>query len=319
MSESDKDVFIAFEDVSKSYDDFLALEDVSFAIKEGENFGYIGPNGAGKTTTIKILVGLLTKFRGTVKIGDYSMPQDKERVHEMVGYLPQRVSFQEWRTVDHALRSLGKLSGMEEREIDQRLREVLNRVGLHDVLDRKIGDLSGGTIQKLGLAQSLLHDPELLVLDEPLSGLDPASRYEVKQIIKDLGRGGTTVFFSSHILSDVQDVASKIGILDLGRIMQVGTLDELKSRLAKTERIEVQLSEDSGKWKELESLEGVKSIEQPIPNRLSIDLVGGVDVDKVSDDLINRLLDLDCKIRSFNPVTPDLDEVYLDYVGGNRE
>ncbi len=311
--------FVIFDDVSKRYNDFLALEDISFKINRGENFGYIGPNGAGKTTTIKILVGLITEFEGTATIGNYSMPEDKQKVHEIIGYLPQRVSFQEWRTVEHTLRSFGKLSGMEEKEIDRRLSKVFEQVGLDDIRERKVGELSGGTIQKVGLAQALLHDPELLVLDEPLSGLDPASRHDVKEIIKELGKGGTTVFFSSHILSDVQDVASKIGILDIGEIMQVGTLNELKRRLTETEQIEVQLSQSSEGWKGLESIEGVEHVENPTPGKLLINLETGVNLDRVSHELVKNLLDLDCKIRSFTPVTPKLDEVYLDYVGGRRD
>lgn len=319
MIKADNEEFVVFDNVSKKYDGFLALEDISFKINRGENFGYIGPNGAGKTTTIKILVGLITEFDGTVTIGNYSMLGDKQKVHEMIGYLPQRVSFQEWRSVEHTLRSFGKLSGMKEEKIDRRVGKVFEQVGLEDIRRRKVGELSGGTIQKLGLAQALLHDPKLLVLDEPLSGLDPASRYEVKEIIKELSRGGTTVFFSSHILSDVQDVASKIGILDIGEIMQVGTLNDLKAKLTETGQIEVQLSQSSERWKELESIEGVEDIENPTPERLLINLETGVDLDKVSHKLVKNLLDLDCKIRSFTPVAPKLDEVYLDYVGGRRK
>lgn len=314
MSVSDKS-FVRFENVSKSYGNLLALEDVSFVIGKGENFGYIGPNGAGKTTTIKILVGLLTEFEGGVSIGSYSMPKDRDKVHEMMGYLPQRVSFQDWRTLEQTLSTFGRLSGMGEERVEERISGVLDTLRLSELRKRKIGKLSGGTIQKVGISQALLHDPKMLVLDEPLSGLDPASRHEMKEIIKDLSKGGTTVLFSSHILSDVQDVADRIGILDLGRIVQVGTLEELKSQFPSEREIEIELSKTSDRLEELESLDGVGKVERRDSKRLLVRLTKDVDIDEISHEIIRKLIDLDCRIRSLTPVYPDLDEVYLKYVG----
>ncbi|MCJ7469745.1 ABC transporter ATP-binding protein, partial [Candidatus Bathyarchaeota archaeon] len=213
--------FVVLNGVSKKYGSLLALDSVSLEIGEGEIFGYIGPNGAGKTTTMKIMVGLVSDFQGEVRIGGYRMPEQKDEMHRLLGYLPQNVAFQEWRTVDHALRAFGRLSGLGKREIASRISEVLDILALSDVRNKKISHLSGGMIQKVGLAQALLHNPKLLVLDEPLAGLDPASRYQLKQTIMKLGKDGTTVFFSSHILSDVQDVATRIGILSRGRIKQI--------------------------------------------------------------------------------------------------
>ena len=308
--------FVVLDGISKRFKNLLALNDVSFEVKEGEIFGYIGPNGAGKTTTIKIVVGLLSEFQGTLYIRGYPMPERRGEVHKMLGYLPQNVAFQEWRTVDHALRTFGKLSGLEKNEVEHRIEDVLDLVSLSDVRHKKIVELSGGMTQKVGLAQALLHNPKLLVLDEPLAGLDPASRYQIKRIIKELGKSGTTVFFSSHILSDVQDVATRIGILNRGRIMQIGTLDELKSHFPIKNDVEIVLSHDSGRWKELESLTGVTSLEQSAPNRLLVHLDSEADIDETIHNVIQGLINLDCRIRSAAPVSPSLDEVYLQYVGG---
>jgi len=236
----------------------------------------------------------------------------------MLGYLPESVAFQEWRTVDHALRTFGKLSGLEKNEVEHRIEEVLDLVALSDVRNKKIAELSAGMTQKVGLAQALLHNPKLLVLDEPMAGLDPASRYQIKQTIRELSKSGTTVFFSSHILSDVQDVATKIGILNRGRIMQIGTLDELRSRFPIKNDVEIVLSHDSGRWKELESLTGVVSLEQPAPNRLLAHLDSKADIDETIHNLIKGLINLDCRIRKFNPVSPSLDELYLQYVRGDE-
>jgi len=310
----DNDVSILLEGVSKRFGNFLALDNVSFRVNSGEIFGYIGPNGAGKTTTIKIIVGLLSDFQGNLSIGGHSMPKERSEVHKMLGYLPQNVAFQEWRTIDQALKTFGKLSGLGKNETEERIKEVLDLLNLSLERYKKISQLSGGMNQKLGLAQALLHMPRLLVLDEPLGGLDPASRHQIKQTIVKLSKAGTTVFFSSHILSDVQDIATKIGILNRGRIIQMGTLEELKSRFSVGNDVEVVLSYDSGHWKELESFKGIRGIEQPIPNRLIVHVDEKSNLDDVIQDLIEQLIVLGCRIRSFNPLSPSLDEVYLRFV-----
>lgn len=310
----DDDIYVLLEGVSKRFGNFLALDNVSFKVKSGEIFGYIGPNGAGKTTTIKIMVGLLSDFQGKLSIGHHLMPKERNEVHKVLGYLPQNVAFQEWRTVDQVLKTFGKLSGISESEIEERIIEVLNLFDLSRDKYKKVSQLSGGMIQKLGLAQAFLHNPKLLVLDEPLGGLDPESRHQIKQTIVKLSKAGTTVFFSSHILSDVQDIATKIGIINRGKIMEIGSLEELKSRFSVRNDVEIVLSYDPDRWKELESLKGIKEIEQQMPNRLVAHLDDKINIDDAIQDLIKQLIGLGYKIRSFNPISPSLDEVYLRFV-----
>src|SRR4030066_1566210 len=194
--------FVTIRNLAKDFGGFHALNNVSFTIKEGEIFGYIGPKGAGKTTTMKILVGLITDFQGEVSIGGCRIPKQKEEVHKLLGYLPQNVAFQEWRTVNNALTTFGRLSGLTAKQVESRILEVLHLFSLSAVRHKKISQLSGGMTQKVGLAQALLHEPKLLVLDEPLGGLDPLSRHQFKEVALELGKRGTTILFSSHILSD---------------------------------------------------------------------------------------------------------------------
>ena len=312
------DAFVVLEDVSKRYRGFPALDMVSFAIDEGEIFGYIGPNGAGKTTTIKIMVGLISDFQGSMLVGGYKMPGSKGDVHKMLGYLPQSVSFQEWRTVDHALTTFGRLSGLGKKEVDDRIEETLRLVGLSDMRYKKIIELSGGNVQKVGLAQAILHEPKFLVMDEPLVGLDPESRHDSKDVIRELSKKGTTVFFSSHILSDVQDMATRIGILNRGRIMTVGTLDELKAHLSPTNVIALEISHDAKRTKDIESIPGVIEVERPSQNRMLIHLEGGADMDESSHLILKRLIELGYRVRSFGPASPDLDHLYLQYVEWGR-
>ena len=311
---NDSNEFVVLRNVTKSFGSFRALNSISFGIKEGEIFGYIGPNGAGKTTTMKILVGLISDFQGEVSIGGYQVPKRKDEIHKLLGYLPQTVAFQEWRTVNHALKTLGKLSGLSDAEVEGRIPEILDLLGLADVRHKKISQLSGGMTQKVGLAQALLHEPKLLVLDEPLGGLDPLSRHQFKDIVLKLGQKGTTILFSSHILSDVQDVADRIGIINRGRIKQVGTLNELKSRLSSKKTIEVLLSYVSDKWQEFGAIKNVTTVEQPSPGRLLVKLETSADEDQVVNDIVQSIVKLGIRVRGITLLEPSLDEIYLNYV-----
>ena len=306
--------FVRFDHVSKSYGIFPALQDISLELHRGDVFGYIGPNGAGKTTTIKSLVGLITDFSGRLTINGMDMPGQKERIHRFMGYLPQNVSFQEWRTVEHTLTTMGRLSGVDVAEMESRIEHVLKVVGLADSRHRKVKELSGGNVQKLGLAQALLHSPQLLVLDEPLSGLDPASRYQVKEIIRELSRGEATVFFSSHILSDVQDVATKIGILGWGRILAQGDLHELEKEFGAPKVLNIEFSEDNSNPDEIAALDGVMDVTILVPPGLRVHVWEERDMDEVSHRILRTLLDQGCRIRKFAPYTPSLDELYMRYV-----
>lgn len=315
MSENN---LVVFEHVSKSYQESLALDDISFELKQGEIFGYIGPNGAGKTTTIKILVGLIQNFKGNYSIDNNNMPDNFANVQSLLGYLPQNVAFQEWRTVDHALKTYGTLSGLDEEKLENRIIEILDLLELSDVRHKKIIQLSGGMVQKVGLAQAILHTPKFLVLDEPLSGLDPTSRYTMKAIIKDLSEKGTTIFFSSHILSDVQDVADRIAILNKGKVIKIGTLDALKSDFSITHDIEILLSYNSRALSELNSFSFIKNIRQLSDSRIIIYLDRNADIDESCHRIIKRMLKLNFRIRSFQPVDPDIDSVYLKYIKGDK-
>jgi ABC-2 type transport system ATP-binding protein len=316
----DRSALVVLRGVSKSYGQFQALDNISFAIGAGEVFGYIGPNGAGKTTTMKILIGLVTDFQGDVQIGGRRIPQQISEAHKLLGYLPQNVAFQEGRTVDQALLTFGRLSGLTATQLAVRIPPLLDLLSLSDVRHKKISQLSGGMAQKVGLAQALLHEPKLLVLDEPLGGLDPLSRHQLKEIVLVLAKNGTTILFSSHILSDVQDVADRIGILSRGRLMQVGTLDELKTQLSPRQAVEVLLSFPTDKWHQFGTVKNVEHIEEQVPGRILMHLGPAADADLVIDELIQMIARLGIRVRGVTLLSPSLDEIYFRYVqqGGGR-
>jgi ABC-2 type transport system ATP-binding protein len=308
--------FVVLRDVTKNFGGFRALDSVSFEISEGEIFGYIGPNGAGKTTTMKILVGLISDFQRTeASIGGFDVAKRKDEIHKLLGYLPQSVAFQEWRTVNQALKTFGKLSGLTDAKAEERIPEVLELIGLADARYRKVSHLSGGMAQKVGLAQALLHEPKLLVLDEPLGGLDPLSRSQFKDIVLKLAHNGTTILFSSHILSDVQDVADRIGIINHGKIKQVDTLFGLKSRLtAQSKTVGISLSYATDKWQELAAVKNVTGVTQPNPGRILVNLEASADEAEVINDIVQSIVALGIRIRGVNLLEPSLDEIYLKYV-----
>ena len=203
---------------------------------------------------------------------------------------------------------------MNKDKLEQQKESLLSLFDLSDVRYKKISKLSGGMIQKVGLIQALLHKPKLLVLDEPLSGLDPASRYEVKSIIKKLSKEGTTVFFSSHILSDVQDIADRIAILKKGHILKIGNIDELKSELFTSNVLEVICFADFGNYNELKTIKGINEIEQISSRKFLIHIQDGYEIDNTYFQILKYLVENNIRVYSFKQVEPNLDEVYLEYI-----
>jgi ABC-2 type transport system ATP-binding protein len=203
----------------------VALENLDLRVAEGSVFGFVGPNGAGKSTTIKILVGLVKPTTGHATLFGERVPEAASR--RAVGYLPENPSFHEFLRPLEVLALMGRLSGMHGAALRRRCEEVLALVGLDGAADLTVRKFSKGMVQRLGLAQAVLHDPPLLILDEPMSGLDPIGRAEVRDLIVGLGRRGKTIFFSTHILADVESICDRAGMLLHGRLVRHGTLGEL--------------------------------------------------------------------------------------------
>lgn len=304
---------IRFQSVSKHYRQVAALSGVSFDICEGDIFGYIGPNGAGKTTTIKILTGLIRDFEGKVTVYGSNV-QTRDGSHKrLIGYLPQDAGFQEWRTVNHVLYTFARLSGLGKSECDRKILQVLKKVGILEHRDRKVVHLSGGTVQKLRFAQAILHDPKILVLDEPLSGLDPSSRYHMKELIREFAEGNRMVFLSSHILNDVEDVANRIGILHAGRMRKIGTPNELRTEFDLGNILEIELSEQTDLPKEISTLEYIQAVSSIGTKTHRLEIDRGTDLDRAVHGILEQLLSSRIHIRGFQCVRPSLEDAYLSY------
>jgi ABC-2 type transport system ATP-binding protein len=198
------------------------LYDLSMTIAQGEVFGFLGPNGAGKSTTIKLLLHFLKADSGTMHILGKQVGQDEFR--QQIGYLSEFPFFYDHLTASETLRLSGHLSGMTGKKINQRISLLLERMNLSGAADRKVGGFSKGMKQRLGMANALIHDPEVLIFDEPMSGLDPVGRHMIKELIAELKEQGKTIFFSSHILSDIEALCDRIGIINKGALLYSGGL-----------------------------------------------------------------------------------------------
>jgi ABC-2 type transport system ATP-binding protein len=203
------------------------VRDLDLSVQEGEIFGFVGPNGAGKTTTIKMLMGLIFPTSGKAFIYDAPIPSAEAK--QRIGFLPENPSYYEFLTGREALRFFGQLSGVAASELPRRVDELLELVGLSDATDRQIRKYSKGMQQRLGIAQALVGDPSFVVLDEPMSGLDPIGRKDVRDLILELKRRGKTVLFSTHILPDVEALADRVGVILGGQMRDVGRISELLS------------------------------------------------------------------------------------------
>jgi ABC-2 type transport system ATP-binding protein len=212
-----------------------AVDGLDLSVTEGEIFGFVGPNGAGKTTTIKMLMGLIHPTRGQAWIFDAPIPSAAAK--KRIGYLPEHPAYHEFLTGMEALRLFATLAEVPSRERGERCARLLGMVGLADAADRQIRKYSKGMQQRLGIAQALVSDPAFVVLDEPMSGLDPVGRKEIRDLILELKRRGKTVFFSTHILSDVESLCDRVGMIFHGRLRDVGRIGDLLS--ARVRQVEV--------------------------------------------------------------------------------
>jgi ABC-2 type transport system ATP-binding protein len=202
-----------------------ALRPLKLAVEEGEIFGFLGPNGAGKTTTLKILMGLVFPTAGSARI--LGLDLDDPRMKAQIGFLPEQPYFYDHLTAQELLHYYGQLSGVDAKQLSRKVDAVLEQVKLSNSANVQLRKFSKGMLQRVGIAQAILHDPKVVFLDEPMSGLDPMGRREVRSLIEDLKARGKTVFFSTHILSDAEALCDRVGIIHHGELRGVGAVAEL--------------------------------------------------------------------------------------------
>jgi ABC-2 type transport system ATP-binding protein len=284
-----------------------AVEDASFEVKQGEVFGFVGPNGAGKTTIIRTLMGLIRPTKGRCFLLGHQVPSRAARTR--VGFLPEAPYFYDYLSARELLHLTGRLFGLDAATRKRRADELLARVGLASAADRPMRKYSKGMLQRAGLAQALINDPELIVLDEPMSGLDPIGRKEVRDLITEQARRGKTVFFSTHILPDVEAICDRVAIIARGKIHDVGPVRRVLD--AKVLGTDVHLEVPPGR--ELEGLLPAGTTVLHTDDLAYLGLPPGVDVDAWL-----RGLPADLKIRMVEPRTETLEALYMRVTTGHK-
>ncbi len=228
MNTSTNHTLIEAQNLKKSYGDKVAVDAISFGVYAGEIFGFLGPNGAGKTTTIKMIVGLLQPTSGTVKVAGYDVQTQPILAKATSGYVPDTPNLYPKLSAKDLLRFVGDLYEMDRQQVERRIDEFLKLFDLTGAANDTIDSYSHGMQQKTALAAALIHDPQVLVLDEPTSGLDPRSARQIKNILRQMAERGTAVFLSTHILEIAERMCDRIGIINEGELVAVGTMDELR-------------------------------------------------------------------------------------------
>jgi len=253
---------IVVENLTKTYGIQKAVDNISFRVKTGEILGFLGPNGAGKTTTMKIITSFLQPNGGNVLIGDKSVIEQAQEIKKHIGYLPENNPLYKEMPVLDYLRFVAELNGVPKTKINERLLEMVNVCGLEVEKHKKIEELSKGYQQRVGLAQALIHDPDILILDEPTTGLDPNQIIEIRELIKKIGRS-KTVILSSHILAEVEATCDRIMIINKGKIVADGTANDLRKRSQGKEisHIEIEGGERDSIFKALSELPTIEVVD----------------------------------------------------------
>jgi ABC-2 type transport system ATP-binding protein len=299
---------IATSGLHKAFGSRVALHDLALQVQPGEVFGFLGPNGAGKTTAMKILLGLVRPTGGEALV--FGRPPGDPEARRRVGYLPEHFRFQEWATGVELLGFHGRLSGLGPAELAERIPELLERVGLAGRGDERVRRYSKGMTQRLGLALALVHRPDLVLLDEPTSALDPVGRREVRELVRELAAAGVTVFLNSHLLTEVEAVCDRVAIVNQGRVVASGPLDDLAGSVTRLrlllDRVDRDLLALVGRHGRVARVEGTA-------------VTLAVDTLEVAPDLAALVVGAGYRMFGLVPVQRSLEDVFVELVGEVRE
>lgn len=299
---------VVVENLTKSFENQKAVDSISFKAKRGEILGFLGPNGAGKTTTMKIMAGLLTPDFGNITFGDYSIWKQAGKIKNIIGYLPERNPLYDEMNVIDFLFFISKLHNIPKYKITSRVLDMIRLCGLDNDKHKQIGELSKGFRQRVGIAQALIHDPEVVILDEPTTGLDPNQIFGIRKIIKEIGEE-KTVILSSHILSEIETTCDQVMIMSNGKIVANGTTSELrrKSDAEYCLKIGIKGGETTDIHEALNSLPGVLHIE--IIHKQNFELQCKPDVE-IEKSIFNLCQENNWYISELTPVQTRLEDIF---------
>jgi ABC-2 type transport system ATP-binding protein len=307
-------IILETKDLAKSYGDLAAVKDISFTIQRGEIFSLLGPNGAGKTTTISMLSTLLTPTGGDATICGYSITRQPMDVRRQIGVVPQDIALYEDLNAVENLTFWGRMYGLGGKDLDQRVQEVLVQTGLTEKAKARVRTYSGGMKRRLNIGVGLLHRPEVIFMDEPTVGIDPQSRRNILDAVKELNRQGMTVLYTTHYMEEAAELSHRVGIIDHGQMIACGTQEELTRMVGQHETLRLHLTEDA----ESESLAAALRSLPGVIKSSAVDHQVVVMVPQAEEALapvITRASELGYKIRTVNIEEPNLEAVFLHLTG----
>ncbi len=305
-----KEEILVTKDLTKRYSGFTALEKLNISITKNSCVGFLGPNGAGKSTTIKILTGLIKPTSGEAYISGYDVTTETKQALSKIGAVVETPEFFPQLTPNQILSYFGKLHGLSNQTLKERMTHVLELVKMKEWREKKIGKFSKGMKQRIALASSLLHDPEILILDEPTSGLDPRGMSEIRQIIKSLKKDGKTIFMSSHLLPETQEVCDKIALIDKGKLLHFERIDLINNTNTSTILIEFVSIPNEQQLSIITKHKGVLDVKHD-SRGVTVEF-DGKDDDKAV--LLKSIEDNAMKVTSFRTVVTNLESLYLKLV-----
>ncbi len=301
---------ICVKNLSKRYGDFAAIHDISFSVDKGEILAFLGPNGAGKTTTMRILTGFAPATSGTAMVAGFDIFENPMEVKRRIGYLPEHPPLYLDLTVSEYLKFVGKIKGLSGQRLTSGFNSAIEKCNLGDVTGRLINNLSRGYRQRVGLAQSLIHDPEVLILDEPTNGLDPKQIIEIRDLIQNL-KGEHTVILSTHILPEATAVCQKVVIINKGQIVAVDSPERLSSQLSHSERLAFTIAKkESFNAQKVLSLAGVTRLTEE-PGKAGSFIVETQQGCDVREKLACTIVENGWGLLEMRPLTVSLEEVFL--------
>lgn len=303
-------------DLTKNYGSFTAVNHLTLHIPEGDLFGFVGPNGAGKTTTIRIVCGLLKASGGSVQIGGTSAPVGSKEMKRLIGYVPDFFGVYDNLKVYEYMDMYGSMYSMSSRDIAKLTNDLLELVNLSDKREFYVDTLSRGMKQRLCVARALLHNPKLLILDEPSSGLDPRARVEMKELLKNLHSMGKTIVISSHILSELSEMCNSIGIMNRGQLVRAGLIEDIMQQVAGGKRINIHVVSDMEPAVRIMKEQTGVAVESVRENELIISH-GGTDEEVCA--LIAQLIQNGVILTGFHREEGSLESLFMQLTGGGAQ
>jgi ABC-2 type transport system ATP-binding protein len=305
---------------------FTAVDHISFNVDEGDIFGFLGPNGAGKTTTIRMLTTITPPTGGTANVKGFDIVKNAGDVKKHIGYMPEKPGFYEDMNARDLLEFYGEFYNISKSDSKKRSKELMEMTGLYEFRKRKVKFYSHGMRKRVALCQCLMHDPEILILDEPTGGLDPAGTHEFRQLLRGLKKEGKTIFLSSHLLPEVQQICNRVGIIYKGKIVDVGEIEKIEKQ-AQAENFYITLRGHGfieSLVEKLMEIEGVKFIKPQREKgtevlRLNLEFKDKSETEIISEKAVDILVKGGAKVSSVIPPELDLEEAFLSLIKSTGE